>query len=91
MFVESKVPTRHEVLALLLLTGGVCITIFEGNAMGNLSGLGLAIAGAVAAETPLLCDRMELPFAAVLPMLVLLIDQLQVLWLAKASTVNQGF
>lgn len=49
MFVESKVPTRHEVLALLLLTGGVCITIFEGNAMGNLSGLGLAIAGVLCA------------------------------------------
>ena len=45
IFVESKMPSRNEALALLLLTGGVCITIFEGNAMGNLTGLALAIAG----------------------------------------------
>ena len=45
VFVESKTPSRNEALSLLLLTGGVCITIFEGNAMGNLSGLSLAFAG----------------------------------------------
>lgn len=45
VFVESKKPSRNEALALMCLTGGVCITIFEGKAMGNLSGLALAIAG----------------------------------------------
>ena len=45
VFVEGKIPSRHESVALLFLTGGVCLTIFEGNALGNLTGLALAIAG----------------------------------------------
>lgn len=43
--VKKKVPSRHEGLALILLTGGVCLTISEGTAKGNVEGLLLAIGG----------------------------------------------
>ena len=45
VFVEAKRPSRHETWALVLLTAGVCLTVFEGNAAGNAVGLALAVAG----------------------------------------------
>ena len=46
VFVESKRPTKNETWALVLLTLGVCVTVFEGNVPGNAVGLSLAVAGA---------------------------------------------
>ena len=43
--VEGKRPGRHETWALVMLTAGVCLTVFEGNAAGNAVGLVLACAG----------------------------------------------
>ncbi len=46
VFVERKVPTRTELVALLLLTAGVIVSIFEGKASGNTLGISLSITGA---------------------------------------------
>ena len=51
VFVESKRPTKNETWALVLLTLGVCVTVFEGNVPGNAVGLSLAVAGTVSAST----------------------------------------
>ncbi|KAK9807025.1 hypothetical protein WJX72_010960 [[Myrmecia] bisecta] len=45
VLVERKVPTRGELLALLLLTCGVVVAIFEGQASGNGFGIALCVAG----------------------------------------------
>lgn len=43
--VEKKVPTREECGALVLLTLGVTVTVFEGKATGSGAGLMLCVAG----------------------------------------------
>lgn len=45
VFVEKKVPTRIELIALLTLTSGVIISVFEGKASGNTFGISLSITG----------------------------------------------
>ena len=52
VFVESKRPTKNETWALVLLTLGVCVTVFEGNVPGNAVGLSLAVAGMVSTTAP---------------------------------------
>ncbi|BDA45945.1 probable sugar phosphate/phosphate translocator At1g12500 [Coccomyxa sp. Obi] len=49
VFVERKVPTRTESVALLLLTAGVIVSIFEGKASGNTAGISLSITGVLCA------------------------------------------
>lgn len=46
VMVEKKVPTREECGALVLLTLGVTVTVFEGKATGSGAGLMLCVAGA---------------------------------------------
>ena len=46
VFVERRVPSRMEGAALLLLTSGVIIAVFEGKAGGNSFGVCLSITGA---------------------------------------------
>ncbi len=46
VFVERKVPTRTELVALLMLTAGVIVSVFEGKAGGNTFGITLSITGA---------------------------------------------
>ena len=48
VFVERKVPTRTELVALLLLTAGVIVSVFEGKASGNTFGIAISITGAQA-------------------------------------------
>lgn len=45
VFVERKVPSRAEVIALLLLVSGVIISVFEGQASGSSYGITLSITG----------------------------------------------
>lgn len=45
VFVERKVPSRAEVIALLLLVSGVIISVFEGQASGSRYGITLSITG----------------------------------------------
>ena len=45
VFVERKVPSRMEGAALLLLTSGVIIAVFEGKASGNSLGICLSVTG----------------------------------------------
>ena len=47
VLVEKKVPTRAECGALILLTMGVTVTVFEGKATGSSTGLMLCVAGRV--------------------------------------------
>jgi len=44
--VERKVPTRREAAALLVLCGGVMLTVWEGLA-GSAAGIALCLAGTV--------------------------------------------
>ena len=45
VLVEKKVPSREECGALVLLTMGVTVTVFEGKATGSGSGLMLCVLG----------------------------------------------
>lgn len=45
VLVEKKVPSREECGALILLTMGVTVTVFEGKATGSGAGLFLCVAG----------------------------------------------
>jgi hypothetical protein len=45
VLVEKKVPTRGECGALIMLTMGVTVTVFEGKATGSGAGLMLCVAG----------------------------------------------
>ena len=45
VFVERRVPSRMEAAALVLLTAGVIVAVFEGKASGNTFGIGLSITG----------------------------------------------
>lgn len=45
VLVEKKVPTRGECGALIVLTMGVTVTVFEGKATGSGAGLMLCVAG----------------------------------------------
>ena len=45
VLVEKKVPSREECGALVLLTLGVTVTVFEGKATGSGSGLMLCVLG----------------------------------------------
>ena len=45
VFVERKVPTRTEAMALLLLVSGVIVSVFEGQAGGSSYGITLSVTG----------------------------------------------
>jgi drug/metabolite transporter (DMT)-like permease len=45
VFVEKKVPSTVELVALVTLTVGVIISVFEGKASGNTFGISLSITG----------------------------------------------
>lgn len=45
VLVEKKIPSRSECMALILLTMGVCTTLYEGKALGSGAGLVLCCAG----------------------------------------------
>ena len=45
VFVERKVPTKMEAMALLMLVSGVIVSVFEGQASGSSYGITLSITG----------------------------------------------
>ena len=45
VFVERKVPTKTEAMALLMLVSGVIVSVFEGQASGSSYGITLSITG----------------------------------------------
>ena len=52
VLVEKKVPSREECGALILLTMGVTVTVFEGKATGSGAGLFLCVAGELQLDGP---------------------------------------
>ena len=51
VFVERKVPTKTEAIALLLLVSGVIVSVFEGQASGSSYGITLSITGKLFASS----------------------------------------
>ena len=65
VFVERKVPTKTEAMALLLLVSGVIVSVFEGQASGSSYGITLSITGKPFLPSPsvgcLMLSRGRLP------------------------------
>ena len=47
VFIEKKTPTQEELTALIVLTLGVMVTVWEGSATGSITGIMLAIGATV--------------------------------------------
>ncbi len=47
VFIERTTPTREELTALIVLTLGVMVTVWEGSATGSITGIMLAVGATI--------------------------------------------